>query len=85
MSVVAWVLIGLAAGFIGSKIVNRHGDRVAIDIALGIAGALAGGYLFDVFRTPGVTGLTLYSVAVTAGCSVLLPVVYRAKSRRARA
>ena len=46
MSILSWILLGLIAGFLGSKIVNRHGEGIFLDIVLGIVGAVAGGYLF---------------------------------------
>jgi uncharacterized membrane protein YeaQ/YmgE (transglycosylase-associated protein family) len=42
----AWIVLGLLAGFIGSKLVNKRGEGIAIDIVLGIVGAFVGGLLF---------------------------------------
>ena len=64
MSILAWVVLGLIAGFIASKLVNRSGEGVIMDILLGIGGALVGGWLFHVFGMHGVTGLNLYSMLV---------------------
>jgi uncharacterized membrane protein YeaQ/YmgE (transglycosylase-associated protein family) len=47
MGIISWIILGLIAGFIGSKIVDRQGQGFWLDIALGIVGALAGGFLFD--------------------------------------
>jgi uncharacterized membrane protein YeaQ/YmgE (transglycosylase-associated protein family) len=47
MSVLGWILLGLVAGFIGSKIVNRTGQGFLLDIVLGIVGAVVGGFLFS--------------------------------------
>ena len=41
MSFLAWMVLGLIAGFIGSKIVNRRGEGIVIDILLGVVGAFA--------------------------------------------
>ena len=49
MGIVSWIILGLIAGFIGSKIVDRQGRGFWLDIALGIVGALVGGFLFDLF------------------------------------
>ena len=62
MGIVSWIILGLIAGFIGSKIVNRQGQGFWLDIALGIVGALVGGFLFDLFGASGVTGLNIYSM-----------------------
>jgi uncharacterized membrane protein YeaQ/YmgE (transglycosylase-associated protein family) len=47
-------ILGLIAGFIGSKIVHRQGQGFWLDIALGIVGALVGGFLFDLCGASGV-------------------------------
>jgi uncharacterized membrane protein YeaQ/YmgE (transglycosylase-associated protein family) len=81
MSFLAWVVLGLLAGFIGSKIVNRRGEGVILDIVLGIVGAIAGGWLFNTFGASGVTGLNVYSLLVAVIGSVVLLVVYHAIRR----
>jgi uncharacterized membrane protein YeaQ/YmgE (transglycosylase-associated protein family) len=81
MSILSWILLGLIAGFLGSKIVNRHGEGIFLDIILGIAGAVAGGYLFSFFGAGRVTGLNLYSVLVATAGSVLVLVVYHGARR----
>ena len=50
MSCLAWIVLGLLAGFIGSKIVNKQGEGMILDIVLGIVGALAVGWLFQYLR-----------------------------------
>jgi len=71
MSILAWIVLGLIAGFIGSKLVNKTGEGVFLDIVLGIVGAVVGGYLFSVFGAHGVTGVNLYSLFV----AVLAPLL----------
>jgi uncharacterized membrane protein YeaQ/YmgE (transglycosylase-associated protein family) len=76
MSFLSWILLGLIAGFLGSKIVNRRGEGIFLDIVLGIAGAVAGGYLFTFFGAGRVTGLNAYSVLVATVGAVLVLVLY---------
>ena len=57
MSIITWIILGLIAGFVGAKLVNREGQGFWLDIALGIVGALVGGFLFALFGASGVTGL----------------------------
>jgi uncharacterized membrane protein YeaQ/YmgE (transglycosylase-associated protein family) len=64
MSIIAWIVLGLIAGFIGSKLVNKEGEGFFLDIVLGIVGAVIGGWLFSLFGMHGVTGLNLYSLVV---------------------
>ena len=82
MSILAWIVLGLLAGFIGSKLVNKTGEGVVLDIILGIVGAVAGGYLFNLFGASGVTGLNLYSLLVAVVGAALLLVAYHAIRRR---
>jgi uncharacterized membrane protein YeaQ/YmgE (transglycosylase-associated protein family) len=85
MGIVSWIILGLIAGFIGSKIVNRQGEGFWLDIALGIVGALVGGFLFDLFGASGVTGLNIYSMIVAVVGSVVVLVIYNAVTGRRRA
>lgn len=81
MSILAWILLGLLAGFIGSKIVNKTGEGFLVDIGLGIVGAVVGGWLFQFFGAVGVTGLNLYSLFVAVIGSIAFLVVYHALRR----
>src|SRR5258708_8346804 len=76
MSFLAWIILGLVAGFIGSKIVNRRGEGLLLDILLGIVGAIVGGWLFRIFGSAGVSGLNLHSLLVAVVGSVILLVTY---------
>ena len=81
MSLVAWIVLGLVAGFIGSKLVNKTGEGLILDIVLGIVGAIVGGWLFHLFGMSGVTGLNLYSLLVAVIGAVVFLVVYHAIRR----
>jgi uncharacterized membrane protein YeaQ/YmgE (transglycosylase-associated protein family) len=81
MSYLAWIVLGLVAGFIGSKIVNKTGEGILLDIVLGIVGAVVGGWLFNTFGAAGVTGLNLYSLLVAVIGAVVFLVVYHAIRR----
>ena len=84
MSLIAWVILGLVAGFIASKLVNHQGQGAVMDIVLGVVGAVIGGWLFTTFGMAGVTGFNLYSLLVaTVGAAVLL-IGYHAITRRSR-
>lgn len=81
MSFLAWIVLGLIAGFLGSKIVNKTGEGVLLDIVLGVIGAVVGGWLFNMFGAPGVSGLNLYSLVVAVVGAVLVLVIYHAIRR----
>ncbi|MCB1542522.1 MAG: GlsB/YeaQ/YmgE family stress response membrane protein [Rhodoblastus sp.] len=76
MSVIAWIILGLIAGFIGSKIVNKSGQGFLLDVALGVIGAVVGGFIFNFFGAAGVTGLNIYSLIVAVVGSVVVLWVY---------
>ncbi|MEO8663501.1 MAG: GlsB/YeaQ/YmgE family stress response membrane protein [Bryobacteraceae bacterium] len=82
MSFLAWIVLGLIAGFIGSKLVNKTGEGFILDVLLGIVGAVLGGWLFSIFGASGVTGLNLYSLLVAVVGSVVFLVIYHALFRR---
>jgi uncharacterized membrane protein YeaQ/YmgE (transglycosylase-associated protein family) len=76
MSIIAWIVLGLVAGFIGSKIVNRTGEGFFVDIGLGVIGAIVGGWLMTLVGEAPVTGLNLYSLFVAVIGSIVVLVVY---------
>jgi uncharacterized membrane protein YeaQ/YmgE (transglycosylase-associated protein family) len=81
MSFLAWIVLGLVAGFIASKLVNHRGEGIVLDILLGVVGAFAGGWLFHIFGAHGVTGLNIYSLFVAVIGAVVLLVIYHAFRR----
>ena len=83
MSIISWIVLGLIAGFIGSKLVNKTGEGLILDVVLGIVGAVIGGWLFSLFGMHGVTGLNIYSLIVAIVGAVVFLVVYHAIRRAA--
>jgi uncharacterized membrane protein YeaQ/YmgE (transglycosylase-associated protein family) len=82
MSILAWLVLGLISGFIASKLVNKSGEGVLLDIVLGVVGAIVGGWLFNSVGHAGVTGLNIYSMFVAVVGAVVVLVVYHALFRR---
>jgi uncharacterized membrane protein YeaQ/YmgE (transglycosylase-associated protein family) len=78
MSILAWIILGLVAGFIGSKVVNKSGEGFILDIILGIVGAVVGGWIFSVFGAHGVTGLNIYSLIVAVIGAIVVLFAYHA-------
>jgi uncharacterized membrane protein YeaQ/YmgE (transglycosylase-associated protein family) len=85
MGILSWIILGLIAGFIGSRIVDRRGQGLWLDMALGIVGAVVGGFLFDLFGASGVTGLNIYSMLVAIAGSVVVLLIYNAVMGRRHA
>jgi uncharacterized membrane protein YeaQ/YmgE (transglycosylase-associated protein family) len=82
MSIIAWLILGLIAGFIASRIVNKAGEGFILDIVLGVVGAFVGGFLFSLVGAGGVTGLNLYSLLVAVIGAIVVLVIYHAIVRR---
>jgi uncharacterized membrane protein YeaQ/YmgE (transglycosylase-associated protein family) len=82
MSILAWIVLGLIAGFIASKLVNRSGGSLVLDLLLGVVGAFVGGFLFTRFGAAGVTGLNLYSILVAIIGAVVVLFIYHAIAGR---
>ncbi|HEY5300344.1 MAG TPA: GlsB/YeaQ/YmgE family stress response membrane protein [Acetobacteraceae bacterium] len=78
MGWIAWIILGLIAGFIASKIVNKEGSGLVLDIVLGIVGALIGGFIFNAIGAVGVTGFNLWSLLVAVIGAIILLVIYHA-------
>ena len=83
MGILSWLILGLIGGFIGSKIVNKSGSGLFLDIILGIVGAMVGGYLFQLFGMHGVSGVNLWSILVSAVGAILVLVIYHMIRRAA--
>lgn len=78
MSIIGWIILGLIAGFIASKIVNKAGEGFFLDIVLGIVGALVGGFIFAELGASGITGFNLYSMIVAIIGAIIVLVLYHA-------
>ena len=85
MSIIGWLILGLIAGFIASKLVNKSGEGLVLDIVLGVIGAVVGGFLFSFFGAAPVTGLNIYSMIVAVVGAVVVLVIYHAVTGRSRA
>ncbi|MBI0539570.1 GlsB/YeaQ/YmgE family stress response membrane protein [Roseomonas sp. KE2513] len=82
MSIIGWLVLGLIAGFVASKLYAGSGQGVVLDIVLGIIGAFVGGFLFNTFGSAGVTGFNLYSMIVAIIGAVVVLWIYHAVTGR---
>jgi uncharacterized membrane protein YeaQ/YmgE (transglycosylase-associated protein family) len=80
MSLFAWILLGLLAGFIASHLINHRGEGMVLDILLGIVGVV-GGWLAHLLGFAGVTRLNLYSLIVATCGAVVFLFLYHAIRR----
>jgi uncharacterized membrane protein YeaQ/YmgE (transglycosylase-associated protein family) len=81
MSILGWIILGLVAGFIASKVVNKQGEGLILDLVLGIVGAVVGGWLFSLFGEAGVTGFNIYSFVVAIVGAIVVLLAYHAIRR----
>jgi uncharacterized membrane protein YeaQ/YmgE (transglycosylase-associated protein family) len=77
MGILSWIILGLIAGFIGSKVVNKTGSGLLLDIVLGVVGAVVGGYIFSLAGIGGVTGLNIESILIAIVGAIVVLLVYR--------
>jgi len=78
MGILAWIIVGLIAGFLASKVVNRSGEGLVRDVLLGVVGAIVGGWIFHAMGEPGVYGINIYSILVAFVGGVVVLVIYHA-------
>jgi uncharacterized membrane protein YeaQ/YmgE (transglycosylase-associated protein family) len=81
MSFVVWIVLGLAAGYIGGRLANPGRERVLPDVFVGLAGAVAGGWSCYTFGPPGVNGFNLLSLFAAVGGSLICLLGYYALTR----
>ena len=82
MSILAWIVLGLIAGFIASKIFVGTGQGLLPNIVLGIVGAVVGGYLFTALGASGITGFNIWSMIVAIIGAVVVLWLYNAIANR---
>ena len=76
MSILGWIVLGLIAGFIASKIIESRGQGFFLNILLGVIGGMVGGWLFEHFGGSGITGFNLWSMFVAVIGAIVVLVVY---------
>jgi uncharacterized membrane protein YeaQ/YmgE (transglycosylase-associated protein family) len=74
-SVIAWVIIGLIAGWLAGTVSRGRGFGCIADIILGMVGAVLGGWIFSKLNIRG-AGL-LYSIAAATVGAVILVAIAR--------
>jgi uncharacterized membrane protein YeaQ/YmgE (transglycosylase-associated protein family) len=82
MSIIGWIVLGLISGFVASKVVNARGEGCLVNIALGLVGAMVGGFIFTTIGGSGVNGFNLYSMFVAIIGAIVVLVIYHAITGR---
>lgn len=80
MGIIAWIVVGLIAGWLAGLVMKGGGYGVIGDIIVGIVGGLIGGFLASVvFGAPdAVNGINLISIITAFVGSVVLIAILRA-------
>lgn len=82
----AWIVFGALVGWVASIIMRTNENQGAAEnIALGIVGALIGGFVMRLLGGDGITGFNLYSFLVALGGALALILLFRIFSGRSRA
>jgi uncharacterized membrane protein YeaQ/YmgE (transglycosylase-associated protein family) len=77
LGIISWIILGLIAGFIASKIVNRTGSGLILDLVLGMVVAALGGFIFSgLFGMSGVTGLNIWCIIVSVIGAIIVLWIY---------
>jgi uncharacterized membrane protein YeaQ/YmgE (transglycosylase-associated protein family) len=86
MGFFTWLIVGAIAGWLAGKVMGTNRQQgLLLDIVVGIAGALIGGFLFNQFGAEGTTGFNIWSTFVAfTGAVVLLGVIRLVSGRRKR-
>ncbi len=77
MHILSWLVLGLVAGFIGSKIVNKTGSGLVMDLVIGVVGAVVGGFIGRLLHLGAVSGLNVGSLFLAVFGAVVVLLVYR--------
>lgn len=77
MGIVAWIIVGLIAGWLAGLVMKGGGYGVVGDIVLGIIGGIVGGWLGSTYFGLGVSGINLESILVSAAGAVIVVFVSR--------
>ncbi|HLO34916.1 MAG TPA: GlsB/YeaQ/YmgE family stress response membrane protein [Candidatus Deferrimicrobium sp.] len=77
VGIIAWIVLGAIAGYITNMIMGGK-EGVIATIALGIVGAVVGGWLAGtVLKLADVTGVNVESIVVSVIGAVIVVAVYR--------
>ena len=77
MGIIAWIVAGLIAGWLTGKIMKGSGYGFFVDILLGIAGALVGGFLATHLFGLAASGGFLYTTLVALAGAIILVALIR--------
>jgi uncharacterized membrane protein YeaQ/YmgE (transglycosylase-associated protein family) len=75
-NVLWWLLVGLVAGFLASRVMRGGGYGLIGDIVVGLIGAFIGGWLADLLGIGGSSSLIVTIVIAFIGACILLALLH---------
>ena len=83
MSILAWIIVGIIAGFLAKAVVPGEGPGGILgDLVVGVVGAVIGGWIMNAFGNVGANGLNIWSIIVAFIGAVVLLLLMRALTGR---
>ena len=80
--VIRWIIVGIIAGALASRVVAGKGMGCIADLVVGVAGAFLGGIVFSLFGVQGVAGFWESIVVAFVGAALLLALLQAVSGRR---
>jgi len=82
MGIIAWLLLGLIAGWIANMIMSSGRGGLVADLILGVVGALVGGFLGSTLLGLDITGFNISSVLIAIVGAIIVVAIYRLITRQ---
>ncbi len=83
MGIIAWLVVGLLAGWIANMIMSSGKGGLVADLLLGIVGAFVGGLIGSALFGSDVTGINITSIVLAVIGAIVVVGIYRAVTHQA--
>ena len=80
---ICWVVIGITAGFVGTKVTDLRGDDPKLGMIAGALGAVLGGGIFHFLKHTPPNATDYFSTLIAAVAGVLVTVIWFAARKAA--
>jgi uncharacterized membrane protein YeaQ/YmgE (transglycosylase-associated protein family) len=82
MYFLSWIIVGLITGWLTGKLVSEGGYGPIVNIVMGVAGAVAGGFVARLASSPNYSGLAYTNVAAILGAAIVTGINAYASGRK---
>ena len=79
---IAWLIVGLIAGWLASRLMKGSGYGLIGDIVLGIVGAYFGGFIFTLVAPNSSVGFVGSIIVALIGAVILIAIIHALKRTR---